>query len=128
MSDVHAALVRSKLLRINDLLEERRELADEYLKGLRPLSEAGRILLPDGSAGRTWYRFAIGVTRPERLMQSLFHMGVQCDRPIEWWPHLTKPYPFARSSMAIDALMRWRGATVGLQCAEAFITAREVIR
>ena len=37
-------------------------------------------------------------------------------------------FPHARSSMAIDALMRWRGATVGLQCAEAFITAREVIR
>ena len=36
-------------------------------------------------------------------------------------------YPHARSFMAIDALMRWRGASVGLGCVEAFQTMRQII-
>jgi LmbE family N-acetylglucosaminyl deacetylase len=31
-----------------------------------------------------------------------------------------KPWPHARSMQAIEALMRWRGASVGVEAAEAF--------
>jgi N-acetylglucosamine malate deacetylase 1 len=37
-----------------------------------------------------------------------------------------RPWPHARSLRAIEALARWRGATVGVQAAEAFVVGREI--
>jgi len=37
-----------------------------------------------------------------------------------------RPWPHPRSYRAIEALARWRGATVGVEAAEAFISGREV--
>lgn len=39
-----------------------------------------------------------------------------------------RPWPHARSLEAIEHLARWRGATVGVQAAEAFVLHREVLR
>jgi len=38
-----------------------------------------------------------------------------------------RPYPHARSLEAIEALARWRGASMGLAMAEAFIVEREIV-
>lgn len=38
-----------------------------------------------------------------------------------------RPYPHARSWENIAALARWRGATVGLENAEAFVVGRDVV-
>jgi len=38
-----------------------------------------------------------------------------------------RPFPHPRSVEAIDALARWRGATVGIFAAEAFVLGRKVI-
>jgi LmbE family N-acetylglucosaminyl deacetylase len=37
-----------------------------------------------------------------------------------------RPWPHARSLAALEALARWRGATVGLQAAEAFMVGRHI--
>ncbi|MBN1548070.1 MAG: PIG-L family deacetylase [Syntrophaceae bacterium] len=37
-----------------------------------------------------------------------------------------RAFPHPRSSDAIDALMRWRGATVGVEAAEAFVLGRKL--
>jgi LmbE family N-acetylglucosaminyl deacetylase len=37
-----------------------------------------------------------------------------------------RPYPHARSSEAIEALARFRGSTVGLKAAEAFVVIRQI--
>jgi N-acetylglucosamine malate deacetylase 1 len=39
-----------------------------------------------------------------------------------------RPWPHARSLEAVDALARWRGASVGVQAAEAFVLARTLVR
>ena len=37
-----------------------------------------------------------------------------------------RPFPHARSAEAVDALMRYRGASVGVAAAEAFVVLREI--
>jgi len=39
-----------------------------------------------------------------------------------------RPWPHARSLEAIDALAKWRGASIGLAAAEAFVLARRIVR
>lgn len=39
-----------------------------------------------------------------------------------------RPWPHARSLQAVEALQRWRGATVGVEAAEAFLLGRHVER
>jgi LmbE family N-acetylglucosaminyl deacetylase len=39
-----------------------------------------------------------------------------------------RPWPHARSLQAVEYLARWRGASVGLEMAEAFVLIREVTR
>jgi N-acetylglucosamine malate deacetylase 1 len=39
-----------------------------------------------------------------------------------------RAYPHPRSIRAVDALAQWRGATVGVAAAEAFMLARKIIR
>jgi LmbE family N-acetylglucosaminyl deacetylase len=39
-----------------------------------------------------------------------------------------RPWPHARSYEAVDHLQRWRGATVGVEAAEAFVLGRRVER
>jgi LmbE family N-acetylglucosaminyl deacetylase len=38
-----------------------------------------------------------------------------------------RPYPHARSIEAVEALARWRGATIGVEAAEAFMVLRTII-
>ena len=38
-----------------------------------------------------------------------------------------RPWPHSRSIKAVEHLARWRGASVGLDAAEAFVTVRELI-
>ncbi len=47
-------------------------------------------------------------------------------RAMECYQSQLKPFPTLRSLEAIEALARWRGATVGLAAAEAFSLVREV--
>jgi LmbE family N-acetylglucosaminyl deacetylase len=39
-----------------------------------------------------------------------------------------RPWPHARSYEAVEALARWRGASVGLKAAEAFVLGRHLLR
>lgn len=39
-----------------------------------------------------------------------------------------RPFPHARSQQAVEALARWRGATAGMQAAEAFLLGRQRTR
>jgi N-acetylglucosamine malate deacetylase 1 len=43
------------------------------------------------------------------------------------YPSEMRPWPHARSLEAVEALARWRGASVGLPAAEAFMVVRETI-
>jgi len=97
LGDVDAALVRSKLLRLHLILEERKELADLYFKELRPLQSKGLLELPY-LGNNSWYRFVIRVKRHMAFMEAMFRKGVMTASPIEWWPDDTGPYPIAHSA------------------------------
>ncbi|MBV8659851.1 MAG: PIG-L family deacetylase [Burkholderiales bacterium] len=43
------------------------------------------------------------------------------------YPMEMRPFPHARSYEAVEALARWRGASVGLDAAEAFMSVREIV-
>jgi LmbE family N-acetylglucosaminyl deacetylase len=49
-------------------------------------------------------------------------------RALQAYVEEMRPYPHPRSFEAIEALVKWRGATAGLQAAEAFMVLREVER
>ncbi len=49
-------------------------------------------------------------------------------RAIEAYASEMRPWPHARSTPALEALARWRGASVGCMAAEAFMLARHVQR
>jgi N-acetylglucosamine malate deacetylase 1 len=49
-------------------------------------------------------------------------------RALEAYGEEMRPFPHARSYEAVDALATWRGASVGLPAAEAFMVVREIER
>lgn len=49
-------------------------------------------------------------------------------RALEAYAEEMRPFPHPRSYEAVEALARWRGATVGVVAAEAFEVVREVVR
>jgi aminotransferase EvaB len=89
MTDVHAALVRSKLRRLPVLIEERREIAALYWEQLRDV----QLLLPEHVPfdGRTWYRFTIEVDDAEFYLRRLEQMGIQAHRPVTNWLEQSSP-------------------------------------
>ena len=49
------------------------------------------------------------------------------ERALESYSMEMRPFPHARSQPALAALARWRGASVGLEAAEAFVVLREIV-
>jgi N-acetylglucosamine malate deacetylase 1 len=48
-------------------------------------------------------------------------------KALETYQSEMRPYPHPRSCVAIEHLARWRGATVGVEAAEAFILGRNLV-
>ena len=63
---------------------------------------------------------------PTRYVDISSTMAVK-RRAMEAYAEEMRPFPHARSVEAIAALATWRGASVGLTAAEAFIVVREVV-
>ena len=101
MSDVQAALVRSKLARFEAEIVERYDIAWLYAKKLRTLAGAKRLLLPIERA--TYYRFAITVEDACRTRKELGVKGIRAEQPICWWPDSKDAFPV--SAMAEQELL-----------------------
>jgi dTDP-4-amino-4,6-dideoxygalactose transaminase len=87
MTDVHAALVRSKLRRLPLLIEERAEIAMLYSAELDGVIG---VIRPD-VVDRTWYRFTIEVDDVEFYLRRLEQMGIQAQRPVTNWLEQSSP-------------------------------------
>lgn len=48
-------------------------------------------------------------------------------KALEAYAHEMREFPHPRSMRAVEALARWRGATVGVEAAEAFVLGRQLI-
>jgi UDP-2-acetamido-2-deoxy-ribo-hexuluronate aminotransferase len=109
MTDVHAALVRSKLRRLPLLIEERAELAMLYSYELDGVLG---VVRPD-VADRTWYRFTIEVDDAEFYLRRLEQLGIQAQRPVTNW--LEQSSPAIPEESAPNSYRAYRGI-VSLPC------------
>ena len=82
MSDVQAALLRSKLRRLPSMIEERAEIAGWYMDALAH-PPAG-VELPN-IGDRTWYRFAIEVPDADHMLRRLEQLRICAARPVDNW-------------------------------------------
>ena len=48
------------------------------------------------------------------------------NQALEAYAHEMRPWPHSRSIKAVEHLARWRGASVGVEAAEAFILGRQI--
>ena len=64
---------------------------------------------------------------PNRWIDVTAQMDIK-RRALECYTSEMRPFPHPRSFEAVDALARWRGASAGLEAAEAFVTMREIVR
>lgn len=48
-------------------------------------------------------------------------------KALEAYADEVRPFPHARSVRAVEALARWRGATAGVEAAEAFVVGRQLV-
>ena len=108
-TDVHAALVRSKLRRLPLLIEERTELAMLYSAELDGVLG---VVRPD-VADRTWYRFTIEVDDAEFYLRRLEQLGIQAQRPVTNW--LEQSSPVIPEESAPNSYRAYRGI-VSLPC------------
>ncbi len=64
--------------------------------------------------------------RPDRWVDVTAQLDAK-HRALECYVAEMRPFPHSRSFEAVEALARWRGASAGLEAAEAFTTLRVVI-
>jgi dTDP-4-amino-4,6-dideoxygalactose transaminase len=95
MTDLEAALVLCQLDRLSWALSRRAELAGDYAEALEPLVRNRLCSLPINPPGRVWYRYAVSVDEPDRVVESLARQGVTAARPIENWGGASDATPVA---------------------------------
>ena len=49
-------------------------------------------------------------------------------KALEFYQDEMRPWPHARSVRAVEHLARWRGATIGVEAAEAFVLGRALVK
>ena len=79
MTDVQAALGEVQLARLDDFIDQRKSIADQYVNALKSLN----INLPEKNSEHIHYRFVVGLeTDCNRLIQGLTREGIGCARPV----------------------------------------------
>jgi len=113
-----------------DLNVDHRIVHQAVITALRPMpnSKLRGIFAFETPSSTEWATAAIGVGfRPDRFVD----ISSVMDRKIgalEAYSEEMRPFPHARSLEAVRALARWRGASAGLEAAEAFVTLRWIER
>lgn len=79
MTDVQAALGEVQLTRLDDFVERRRNIAQQYIHSLK----STETRLPADRGEHIYYRFVVGVeSNCESIMQKLVQQGIGCARPV----------------------------------------------
>ena len=79
MTDIHAALGRSRLRRLPAAIRKRREIAARYHAELPP---AVHVPVAPEEMRHVYYRYVIEVDDPSRFMKRMHAEGVVCRRPV----------------------------------------------
>ena len=79
MTDVQAALGEVQLARLDAFIDQRKKIAYQYVKSLKPLN----IKLPEENPEHIHYRFVVGLESDcNVLIQKLSRKGIGCARPV----------------------------------------------
>lgn len=79
MTDIQAAIGEVQLGRLDDFVDQRKRIADQYVNSLKSLN----IKLPEENSEHIHYRFVVGLkTDCNSLIQGLTREGIGCARPV----------------------------------------------
>jgi dTDP-4-amino-4,6-dideoxygalactose transaminase len=79
MTDVQAAIGDVQLGRLDEFVDQRESLANQYVKSLKSLN----LKLPEENSEHIYYRFVVGLeTDCNVLIQKLSRKGIGCARPV----------------------------------------------
>jgi dTDP-4-amino-4,6-dideoxygalactose transaminase len=82
LSDLHAAVARTQLTRLPEMIERRRVRARRYTRILDQFSGIS-LPAPENRSGSVFYRYVVSVDAGAAgLMESLAREGVECGRPV----------------------------------------------
>lgn len=115
----------------SDLHEDHRQLFDALLVALRPLPERShrvqRILCYETVSETHWAAPGVDPAfEPQVYVDISPHLEAKLDA-MRLYASQNRPAPHARSIESIRALAQFRGMTVGLHAAEAFVLLRDVM-
>lgn len=98
MTDIEAALARSRLRFLDDDIHFRRNLAFAYHERLLPLAHKGLLSLPDITENRFWYRYVVLIKQRSatHCINRLKAEQIYAAKPAENWLFLEiKNYPIS---------------------------------
>lgn len=85
LSDIHAALGRSQLAKLDEFIERRRQIAYRYMDALD-----GVVKLPPSHEGHAWHLFVIRTPERDRLYRELAERGIQTQ--VHYGPVSANPF------------------------------------
>lgn len=94
MDEIQAGMLRVRLQHINELIEERKKIAEKYIEGLKDT----KLELPMVKKGATsvWHQFVVKVYQREAFMDFLANSGIQTLIHYPIPPHLSKAYQYLK--------------------------------
>lgn len=79
MTDFQAALGRSQLLRLENFIKKRREIAEEYDKSFRNQSS---IKVPSRPEESIFFRYILEIEEVDKFIEIMSEKGISCAKPI----------------------------------------------
>jgi len=114
---------------IGDLNRDHQIVSEATQIACRPLpnSRIRELLMFEVASSTGWRAGASGEFTPNYFCDISGTLDLKL-RALSAYAAEMRPWPHARSIEAIDYQAKWRGASVGLSAAEAFVLARRIIR
>ena len=90
LDEIQAALLRVKLSHLDEILIDRKRMAEEYLNGIKN----DLIKLPRNDPGHTWHQFVIQTEKRDELRSYLEQKGIGTEIHYPIPPHLSAAYSY----------------------------------
>lgn len=85
LSDFQAALGLSQLMKLDNFIKRRKEIAEEYNEIIEKKKDASLVEIPDIKEN-VWYRYVIISEKdPEKIKKEFFKLGISVINPLEKW-------------------------------------------
>lgn len=111
-----------------DLNVDHRLLAEAVVVATRPAAGAGvrAVYGFEVLSSTEWAFSSAGTFRPQRFVDISAQLDRKCEA-LACYADEMRDFPHPRSEKAVRALAAYRGATAGVEAAEAFVVYREIV-